>query len=96
MAQSGAATTPATPTARLLSLDVVRGITIAWMIMVNNNGWPGEWSQMDHADWNGFTAADLVFPMFLFVVGASIVYAIEARLARGLARTQLALSLIHI
>jgi len=90
MAQPGAATTPVTPSARLLSLDVVRGLTIAWMIMVNNNGGPGEWSQMDHADWNGFTATDLVFPMFLFVVGASIVLAFEARLARRVTRAQLA------
>ena len=68
---------------RLLSLDVLRGVTIAFMIMVNNNGGPGAWTQMNHAAWNGFTATDLVFPTFLFVVGVSIVFAIEARLARG-------------
>jgi predicted acyltransferase len=75
---------------RLLSLDVLRGITIAFMIMVNNNGGRGAWSQMRHAAWNGFTATDLVFPTFLFIVGMSIVFAFEARLARGATRQQLA------
>ncbi len=83
---------PARPLApkRLLSLDVLRGLTIAFMIMVNNNGGRGAWSQMRHAAWNGFTATDLVFPTFLFVVGVSIVFAFEARLARGATRKQLA------
>ncbi len=79
-----------TPVKRLLSLDVLRGITIAFMIMVNNNGGPGAWAQMHHAEWNGLTATDLVFPTFLFVVGASIVFAYEARLARGATRAELA------
>ena len=80
----------ATPLARLLSLDVLRGVTIAFMIMVNNNGGPGSWTQMNHAAWNGLTATDLVFPTFLFVVGASIIFSFDARLARGTTRTQLA------
>lgn len=75
---------------RLLSLDVLRGVTIAFMIMVNNNGGPHAWAQMHHAEWNGFTATDLVFPTFLFVVGVSIVFAFNARLARGAPRRQLA------
>ena len=79
-----------TPYKRLLSLDVLRGVTIAFMIMVNNNGGPSAWSQMEHAEWNGLTATDLVFPTFLFVVGASIVFAYQARLARGVTRAQLA------
>ena len=60
---------PTTSTQRLLSLDVLRGITIAFMIMVNNNGGEGSWRFMDHAPWNGLTATDLVFPAFVFVVG---------------------------
>lgn len=75
---------------RLLSLDVLRGITIAFMIMVNNNGGSGSWGFMNHAAWNGLTPTDLVFPTFVFVVGASIVFAFEARLARGATRAQLA------
>ena len=63
-------------------MDVVRGITIAFMIMVNNNG-DSPWRFMNHAEWNGLTATDLVFPTFVFVMGVSVVFAIEARLARG-------------
>jgi predicted acyltransferase len=74
---------------RLVSLDALRGLTIAFMIMVNNNGGPGAWSQMQHSLWNGLTATDLVFPTFLFVVGVSIVFAFEARLARGATPAQL-------
>jgi predicted acyltransferase len=80
-----------TPVKRLLSLDALRGLTIAFMIMVNNNGGSGAWAQMHHAAWNGLTATDLVFPTFLFVVGASIVFAYEARLAKGATRGELAL-----
>jgi predicted acyltransferase len=76
------------PARRLLSLDVVRGITIAFMIMVNNNG-GSPWRFMNHAAWNGLTATDLVFPTFVFVMGASVVFAIESRLARGATRGQI-------
>jgi predicted acyltransferase len=83
---------PAAPATfrRLLSLDVVRGITICFMIMVNNNGGPGSWHFMNHAEWNGLTPTDLVFPTFAFVIGVSVVFAFEARLARGATRAQLA------
>ncbi len=57
---------------RLLSLDILRGITIAGMIMVNN---PGSWSYvyapLRHASWNGLTPTDLVFPFFMFIMGVS-------------------------
>ena len=76
---------------RLISLDTVRGLTIAFMIMVNNNGSEHTaWWFMKHADWNGMTPTDLVFPTFLFVVGASIVFAFHARLAKGATRAELA------
>jgi len=71
----------------LVSLDVLRGLTIAFMILVNNNGdghaayWP-----LKHAAWNGFTPTDLVFPTFLFLVGVSIVFSTESRLAQGATR----------
>ncbi len=79
-----------TPVQRLTSLDVMRGITIAFMIMVNNNGGPGSWRFMNHAEWNGLTPTDLVFPTFVFVVGLSTVFAFAARLAKGATRAQLA------
>lgn len=57
---------------RLLSLDILRGITIAGMIMVNN---PGSWSYiytpLGHAHWHGLTPTDLVFPFFMFIMGVS-------------------------
>ena len=85
-------TNPAAQTSfkRLVSLDVVRGITIAFMIMVNNNGGSGSWRFMNHAEWIGLTPTDLVFPTFVFVVGVSTVFAFESRLTRGATRGQLA------
>ncbi|HVC46190.1 MAG TPA: heparan-alpha-glucosaminide N-acetyltransferase domain-containing protein [Terracidiphilus sp.] len=79
-----------TPFRRLLSLDAARGITIAFMIMVNNNGGDGSWRFMNHAVWNGLTPTDLVFPTFVFVVGVSVVFSCEARLAKGATRASLA------
>lgn len=78
------------PLQRLLSIDVVRGITIAFMIMVNNNGGDGAWPFMKHAVWNGLTATDLVFPTFVFIMGLAVVFAIDARLTRGATRAALA------
>jgi predicted acyltransferase len=80
---------------RLLSLDVVRGVTIAFMIMVNNNGGSGSWHFMNHAEWNGLTPTDLVFPTFAFVIGASVVFAFESRLARGATRAHLAMHTVQ-
>lgn len=63
---------------RLIALDVLRGITIASMILVNT---PGSWSYVYwpllHAKWNGFTPTDAVFPFFLFIVGVSIHFAFK-------------------
>ena len=64
-------------TARLLSLDFFRGLTVAAMILVNN---PGDWGHiyapLEHAPWNGWTPTDLIFPFFLFIVGVSITFAL--------------------
>ncbi|WP_263367239.1 acyltransferase family protein [Edaphobacter bradus] len=81
---------------RLISLDVLRGLTIAFMILVNNNGneaaayWP-----LKHADWNGFTPTDLVFPTFLFLVGVSTVFSTASRLAQGATRRSLFLHVVR-
>ncbi|HEV2325681.1 MAG TPA: heparan-alpha-glucosaminide N-acetyltransferase domain-containing protein [Terracidiphilus sp.] len=80
---------------RLLSLDALRGLTIAFMIMVNDTGGPGAWKEMQHSPWNGMTATDLVFPGFLFMVGITTVFSVEARLARGATRAQLALHTVQ-
>ena len=62
-------------TQRYLALDVLRGITVAAMIIVNN---PGSWSHifasLEHSAWHGCTPTDLVFPFFLFVVGVSMYF----------------------
>jgi predicted acyltransferase len=75
---------------RVLSVDLLRGLTIAFMILVND---PGDWnhvfSPLDHAPWNGWTLTDLVFPTFLFLVGASIIFSLDARAKKGNCRKTL-------
>jgi predicted acyltransferase len=69
----------ANPSKRLLSLDVFRGITVAAMILVNNPGdWGNIYAPLEHAEWNGCTPTDLIFPFFLFIVGVSIVFALDS------------------
>lgn len=55
---------------RLVSLDLLRGLTVAMMILVNN-GYGESFEQLRHKEWNGMTVCDLVFPFFLFMVGIS-------------------------
>jgi predicted acyltransferase len=80
---------------RLVSLDVARGITIAFMILVNNGG-SGKYSyrQLEHSPWNGWTLTDLVFPSFLFIAGIAIVFSNEGRMARGESKGTLRLHVI--
>jgi predicted acyltransferase len=84
------ATAAAVKPARMVSIDALRGLTIAFMILVNNNGdeahayWP-----LKHAEWNGFTPTDLVFPTFLFLVGVATVFSTAARLAQGATKMSL-------
>jgi predicted acyltransferase len=87
--------TMVSPMRRMVSLDVVRGITIAFMILVNNQG-SGRYSyrQLAHSAWNGWTLTDLVFPSFLFIAGISIVFSTETRLARGEAKASLRLHVL--
>lgn len=63
---------------RYLSLDVLRGLTIALMIVVNNAGdWKAIYAPFEHSVWNGFTLTDLVFPTFLFVVGNALSFSMR-------------------
>src|ERR1700754_2276006 len=66
----------AEPSPRFLSLDVFRGMTICFMIIVNNPGGPAFWP-LNHAAWNGFTPTDLVFPSFLFAVGNAMSFTMK-------------------
>ena len=88
---SGLAATELARAGRIVSLDVFRGITIAAMILVNN---PGSWSHvyapLEHAEWNGWTPTDLIFPFFLFIAGVSMVLSFASRAARGITRGSLA------
>lgn len=64
---------------RFVALDVFRGATVAFMILVNN---PGSWSSMfeplKHAPWHGCTPTDLVFPFFLFAVGNALAFVLHS------------------
>jgi predicted acyltransferase len=81
---------------RVLSVDVLRGVTIALMILVNDPGdWGHVYSQLDHAPWNGFTLTDFVFPNFLFLVGASIVFSLQSRIAKGDCKVTLSLHIVR-
>ena len=65
---------------RLDSLDVFRGLTVAAMILVSTPGtWSAVYAPLEHADWNGWTPTDLVFPFFLFAMGAAVPFAMARR-----------------
>ncbi|MCK4989756.1 MAG: DUF5009 domain-containing protein, partial [Bacteroidales bacterium] len=75
---------------RLISLDALRGFTIAAMVIVND---PGTWQHiywpLRHAEWNGCTITDLIFPFFLFIVGVSIALAYSKRLETNVSKKSL-------
>ncbi|MDE6289890.1 MAG: heparan-alpha-glucosaminide N-acetyltransferase domain-containing protein [Muribaculaceae bacterium] len=70
---------------RLLSLDVMRGLTIALMIVVNNQVGSGRmFPFLNHVLWDGLSFADLVFPSFMFIMGVSAAFSLDkARLSRS-------------
>ncbi len=77
---------------RLLALDALRGFTVACMILVNV---PGSWSHVYapllHAEWNGLTLADFVFPFFIFIMGVSIILAFTKAIEKGTSKAVLTL-----
>lgn len=94
--QFGGAFSPSEQPSRLLSLDLLRGLTIAFMILVNNAGdfgaayWP-----LLHSAWNGCTPTDVVFPTFLFIIGITTVISTSSRLSRGIPKQQLFLQIVR-
>ena len=80
----------APPSTRLVSLDAFRGAIIALMVLVND---PGDGSHvyapLQHAEWNGWTPTDVVFPSFLWIVGVAITLSLGRRLASGVTRSTL-------
>jgi predicted acyltransferase len=90
MNQPASARTAAPGSGRLMSLDVFRGATIASMMLVNNPGsWDHVYGQLDHAEWNGWTFTDLIFPFFLWIVGVAVPLSTAKRLERGERRVSL-------
>lgn len=75
---------------RLVSLDALRGATIALMVLVND---PGDgryvYGPLRHAEWHGWTITDVVFPSFLWIAGVALTFSLAKRLAAGASRAQL-------
>ncbi len=95
-----ASATSEIPTARIVSIDALRGFDMFWIIggdaffraFLKFSGTP--WAdalrtQLHHSQWNGFTFYDLIYPLFLFIVGVSMPFAISKRLQRGDSRRDL-------
>lgn len=74
---------------RIAAVDALRGLAIAGMILVNN---PGSWSHvyapMLHAKWHGWTPTDIIFPLFIFIVGIAAAYSLPRQLEKGIARRE--------
>jgi predicted acyltransferase len=71
---------------RLISLDIFRGVTIAGMIVVNNlSAWTDtpQLPRLRHAEWHGCNLADLIFPLFIFIVGLTSVISLQKHLEKG-------------
>ena len=75
---------------RLLSLDILRGATIIFMIIVNDPGsWDHVYAPLLHAEWNGITPTDYIFPNFLFIVGVSIVLSVGKQIDNGKSKSEI-------
>ena len=73
-----------------MCLDVFRGLAVAGMIIVDNPGSDDKaYCAIKHAEWNGWSPADFIFPSFLFLVGVSMVFSFSVRLRRGETRPQI-------
>ncbi len=67
-----------------MSLDAFRGLTIAGMVLVNNPGsWGKIYAPLEHAQWDGWTPTDFVFPFFLYIMGVAMTFSFDKRLNRG-------------
>ena len=80
---------------RFSSIDAMRGLTVAAMLLVNNAGdWDHVYPWLEHAQWHGCTPADFIFPLFLFIVGVSLHLALAPQLERGVNVAELGRSVL--
>jgi predicted acyltransferase len=88
---------PRSPTGgRLLSLDVFRGLVIAAMILVTDPGtYAHTWHPLRHAEWNGATPTDMIFPAFLFMIGLAIPFSLDSRAELDTSRSRTALRIVR-
>ena len=95
----------AIPSDRLHSIDALRGFDMFWIIgggtvierIFTLTGIPFVVSlnnQFEHSQWNGFTFEDLIFPLFLFIVGLAIPFSLTKRLSRGDSRRSIVLHIL--
>jgi predicted acyltransferase len=71
-------------TTRIEAIDGLRGLALALMLLVNNPGsWSAVYGPLSHAHWHGLTVTDLVFPFFLFVVGASMACSLKDQIEKS-------------
>ena len=81
---------------RLVSLDAFRGAIMALMVLVNTaGGFPGTYGPLRHADWNGWTITDVVFPSFVWIIGVSLCLSLNKRLSAGVTRDRLVMQVLR-
>ncbi len=83
-------TTSPASLSRLVALDAFRGAIIALMVVVNDPGSGRDaYGPLQHAQWNGWTSTDVVFPSFLWIIGVAITLSLAKRMEAGVPRSQL-------
>jgi len=83
-------TPPQTGLSRLVALDAFRGAIIALMVIVNDPGSGRDaYGPLQHAEWNGWTITDVVFPSFLWIIGVAITLSLAKRMESGVPKSQL-------
>lgn len=81
---------------RLVSLDAFRGLTIAFMVLVNDAGdGRNVYAPLQHSEWNGWTPTDVVFPSFLWIAGVALTLSLAKRISQGASRRSLFLQALR-
>src|SRR5579871_3316090 len=94
--ESALAGRPQPGAGRIVALDAFRGLTIAFMVLVNDPGDPRHvYAPLQHAQWNGWTPTDVVFPSFLWIAGVAMTLSLSKRLAEGVPKSSLFLQALR-